>query len=88
MGVCRRTSEVDYSLCLRGFPKYNSILTHYLLSAWLLHLLDILGNYVIRPGAIEQVTVVTNHIMTFRYTYFKRSLNNPPDVFYKLTHTV
>ena len=65
MGVCRRTSEGDYSLCLRDFPNYNSILTHYLISAWLLHLLDILGNYVILPGAVEKVLVITNNIMTF-----------------------
>ena len=30
---------------------------------------------------------MTNNIMTLIYTYVKRKINNPPEIFYKLTHT-
>ena len=42
-----------------------------MLRAWWLHILDGLGHYVIRQGAIEQVLVTTNNIMTPGYTYAK-----------------
>ena len=45
------------------------------------------GHYVIHPKSIVQVLVMTNNIITFSYTYAKCRLNNPPDIFYKLTHT-
>ena len=58
-----------------------------MLSAWLLHLLDGLGHYVILPGAIEQVLVTTKNITTLGYTYSKLRLKKHPGIFYKLTHT-
>ena len=39
--------EGDDSLCLRDFPKDKLILTHYMLRAWWIHLLDGLENCVI-----------------------------------------
>ena len=48
----RRTREVDDSQQPRPFPDQNPIITHYMLSAWWLRLLDGLGNHSIRPGAI------------------------------------
>ena len=61
---------------------------HYMISAWWLHLLNGLGHYFIRLDTIEQVLVMTNNIMTLSHTYSKLRLKKPPDIFYKLTHTV
>ena len=81
MGRHIRTREVDDSLCIRSFPNQNLILTHYIISAWLFHLLYGLGKYIIRPGSFAQVLVIINNIMTVGYTYAKRRINNPPDLF-------
>ena len=75
------TREGDGSLCLRAFPKYNLILTHYMISAWWLHPLDRLVQYVIILGAIEQVLLTTNNIMTIGYTYTKLRLKKPHYIF-------
>ena len=80
MGGHRRTREVDDSLCLRAFPRDNIILTHYMLSAWWLHLLDRLGHYVIRPEEVAHIIVMTNNNMTLGYTYAKCGLKNSPDI--------
>ena len=50
---CRFTMKGDESLCLRAFPKENLILAHYILSAWWLHLMEIMVHYVVQPGEIE-----------------------------------
>ena len=84
----RHMKEVDDSLCIIYFLVKNLILTHYMFSVWWLHLLYGLGDYVIHPGAIEQVMVMTNNIITLGYNYSKGRINNPPNIFYKLTHTV
>ena len=86
MGACRFTMEGDDSQHLRAFPEENPILAHYILSAWWLHLLNVLGHYVIRPGEIEQFMVMNNNIMTLGCTYSKFRINNPPDIIYKLTY--
>ena len=52
IGGYRHTWEGDEYLCLRSFPKYNLILTRYMLIAWWLHLLDGLGHYAIRRGGV------------------------------------
>ena len=41
---------------------------HYMLSVWWLHLLYGLGHYIIHPGAVAQIMVSTNNIMTLGYT--------------------
>ena len=46
----RRTMEVDDSRNLSAFPKQNLIRMLYMLSVCWLHLLEILGHYVIHPG--------------------------------------
>ena len=69
------------------FPKDNLILVLYILSAQWLHLLEGLGHYVISPWEIEKVLAMNNNIMNLGYTYSKRRLKNPPDIFYKLIHT-
>ena len=84
----RRTREGYAYICLRDFPKENLAPTHFMLSTWWFHLLERIGHYVIHPGEIEQVLVMTNNIATLGYTYAKRRLNNPSDIFYKLSHTV
>ena len=83
-----QTHEVerdDYP-CIRYFPKENLIIVHYIISAWWLHLLEGLLHYVIHPGAIEQVLVITNNIITLGYTYTKIRLNISPDIFCKIAH--
>ena len=86
MGLHRRKNGVDGSICLRAFPKENPTHTHYMLSLWWLHLLYGLVNYVILPGAIGQVLLMTNNTMTLGYTYSKLRLKNLLDIFYKLAH--
>ena len=87
MGWCRRIREGNYPQHLRAFPIKNLILTHYMLSACWLNILDGLGHHVICPGSIEQVMVMNNNIMILGYTYAKLRLNNPPRFVKKLTHT-
>ena len=82
--ICTR--KVHDSLCLRSFPKENIILTNYMLSAWWLHLLDRLGHYIIHPGEVAHIMVIKNNIMDLGYTYAKRSLNDPLDIFFKIAH--
>ena len=86
-GEHRLRREGYYSLFLMAFPKDNLIIAHYMLIAWWLHLLDGLRYCVIHPGAIEQVLVIANNIITLGYTYVKHRLKKPPDVFYKIAHT-
>ena len=81
MGRNRRAREVNNSLCLGAFPKKNLILTHYMLSAWWLQIMDVLGHYLIHLEVMKQVLVMNNNIMALGYTYDKRRLNNPPDIF-------
>ena len=57
-----------------------------MLGAWWYHLLEVLVHYVICPGAIKQVLVMTKNSTTLGYTYSKLRLKNPPKIFYKLTH--
>ena len=76
MGRHRRMREGNDYLWLRGFPIENITLTHYTLSTWWLHLLDGLGNYVIRLGAIEQVLVMTNNKITIGCNFYKCRLKN------------
>ena len=54
---------------------------HYILSAWWFNLLDGLGHYAIHPGAVARIRVMINNITTLGYTYAKRRLKNPPDIF-------
>ena len=86
MGIQRRTREGYESLCLRAFPKENIILKHYMIIAWWLYLLDILGHYIILVGSAAQIMVMTNNITSLGYTYSKCRLNNPPDIFYEIAH--
>ena len=58
-----------------------------MLSAWGLHFLDLLRHYVIRPGTIEKVLVITNNIITLDYTYSKHMLKKPHGILCKLIHT-
>ena len=51
----RCAREEHDSICIRSFPKYNIILMHYMMSAWCLHILDVLGHYIIRPGSFAQI---------------------------------
>ena len=86
MGRHRRTREGHDSLCIRAFPKENLILTHDMIIAWCLHLLYGLGHYVMHPGAVAQILMMTNNIMTLGYTYSKHKLKNPPDIFCQIAH--
>ena len=81
MGGFRCTSEGDDSLCLKALSKKNLILTHYMLSAWWLQIMYVLGHNFIHLEVMKQVLVMNNNIMALGYTYDKRRLNNPPDIF-------
>ena len=86
MGINRHTREVHDSLCLRAFPKENLILMNYRISTWWLHLLKKILLYVTHLGAVEQILVTTNNIMTLGYTYAKRRIKNPRDIFCVVAH--
>ena len=88
MGRHRHTREGHESLCIRVFPKGYIILTHYMFSAWWLHLLDGLGHYVILPGSIAYILMITNNIMKFGYTYANYRLMKPPHNFSQITHII
>ena len=47
MGIHRRTREVHESICISSFYNYNIIIMHCMLGSWWLHLLDVLGNYIV-----------------------------------------
>ena len=64
MGGLRCKREGDDPQHLRIFPKQKLILTHYILSTLCLKLLNGLWHYVIRQGAIEQVLVMANNLIT------------------------
>ena len=51
----RQKREVHDSLFVRAFPKHNIILAYYMLITWWLHLMYVLGHYVIHTGVIEQI---------------------------------
>ena len=64
MGVHRSTIKGYKSLCLRAVLKESLTLMNYMLRAWWLRLICGLEKYVIRPGAVAQILVITNNIMT------------------------
>ena len=51
-----------------------------------MHLLDVLGHYVIFPGALIQILVMSNNTMTLYHIYAKYRINNPPDIFCKMAY--
>ena len=81
MGGHRHMREVHDSLCLRDFPNYNPILIQYMISTCWLHLMDGLGHYIIRPGAVAHILNVTNNIMALGYAYVKHRIKKPPGIF-------
>ena len=63
-------------------------LTHYMLSAWWINLLVVLGHYVIRSETIEHVLVMTTNLMNLGYIFAIQRPNNPPGILSTLTHLV
>ena len=51
-----------------------------MISVWWIHLIIVSGNYVIQPGAIEQVTVMTNKRITMEYIYARFRIKKPPNI--------
>ena len=86
MGRHRLTREGHDYLCISPPPKENIILAYYMLSAWWLNILDGIGHYVIRPGEIYQIIMMTNNITTLGYTYDKHRIKNPPDISFQISH--
>ena len=86
MGRHRLTRGVHDYIFIRAFPKENLIIPYYMISSWLLHLLDRLGHYVVHPGAIAKILMISNNIMSLDYTYAKRRFKNPPDIFCQISH--
>ena len=59
----RRMREGHEFLYLRDYPKENIVLSHYMISAWWLHLMYGLEQCVIHPGTVAQIMVTTKNIM-------------------------
>ena len=57
-----------------------------MLSAQWWHFLYGLGHYIIFLGAISNTIIIANNFMTLCYTYNKRRLKNPPDIFCQISH--
>ena len=77
MGRCRRKRDIDSPPWVEAFHKKNLILTHCMLTAWWLNILDGLGNYIILPGEMEQLLVMTIYLATLGYANAACRLNNP-----------
>ena len=51
-----------------------------------MHLIKGMGHYTIRLGEVTQVIIITNKTMTLGYTYTKRKLKKPLNIFCKISH--
>ena len=71
---------------LRVYPNQNIIILHYILRLRWIHLLIGSGNYVIQPGAIEQILVMTTKLTTLSYSYNICRIKNPPIIFFTINH--
>ena len=69
MVILHDVGDGDDTQCLEVFPKKYIILIYYILSAWWIHLLEKFGPYIIQPGEIEQVLLMTTNLMDLGYTY-------------------
>ena len=64
----RRIMEGEVPQYLKDFPKQEFILVQYIIRVLWTHMLAGLGQYVIYPGAAEQVMVMTTSLMDLGYT--------------------
>ena len=71
---------------LRFFPNQNLVFMYYMISAWWFYLPVGLVHYVIQPGSVEQVIVMSNNLMAFGYTNVKLSIKRPSNIVCTLTH--
>ena len=63
----------------------------YMIHTWWMHLTEVLGQYFIWNGAIENLMVMAYNIMTLGYTYTIYRLNKTSDIIYtstKLRHLI
>ena len=80
MGGCRHKKERYYPTYLEAYHKKNLILTHYMLIAWWLNILDWQGHYTIHPGSMEQLLLMTKNLTTLGYTYAAPMIKKPPEI--------
>ena len=57
-----------------------------MISAWCIHLLEVLGHFVVWYEVIEQVMLMTTNLINPDYTYSRLILHNPPVIVSTLTH--
>ena len=55
-----------------------------MIRSWWLNLLERIGNYVNRPGAISHILMMDNNIMTLGYTYARCRFKKTPKFSAKL----
>ena len=71
---------VDVSLWPKSFPEQHLVLTHYMLSLWWMNFLTGLVHYLIQPGAVDQVMVMTTSLVDMSYTYTICRMKKTPDI--------
>ena len=80
MGGFQCTREVDVSQWPKYFPEQHLVLTHYMLSLWWMNFLTGLVHYLIQPGAVDQVMVMTTSLVDMSYTYTICRMKKTPDI--------
>ena len=88
MGGCQHTREVDVSHWPKYFPDKYLVLTHYMLSLWWTDFLTGLGQYLIQPGEVDQVMLMTTILVDIGYNYSRYRHNNTPDIIFLVFNLV
>ena len=80
MGGIRHKRKKTPPSCLETLPKENIILTQYIITARWLIFLDRIGHYIILPGKMDQLLVITINLNTPGYNYASRRLKKPTEI--------
>ena len=89
MGRYNHNRERDTSPCIEAFPKENLSITEYMITAWRIKKLDVLGHYIIRPIEMEKLLIMKTNLTTLDYIYTALRIKKPPDILgilRRLTH--
>ena len=79
MGRCQFKREGNNFQYPKDLPKQYLTLTHCVLSVWWMNLMAVLGNYVIRPGEVYKVMMMTTSYTDLGYNYDRQRLKNLPE---------
>ena len=83
MGGCQHTREVYVHHWSKYLPKQYIVLTQYMLSLWWINFLTGLGQYLIQPGTVDQLMVMTTRLVDVGYTYSGYRLKKTPDIIFR-----